>query len=488
VPPVADLRPPGTALFAASQRVLALDHFRVPYEVSAELQDERFEQLRVGSAGSVLRWPAGRRQEVTVAACLLAGADDQGIPIFARILPDRLVARLLDEQDWERVRPIVDARGQGLGWVWRRDDGSVFLPFDPNEVVDNYFTERYATVLSGAFLRKLKHSAIRAYYGARPVIPRASQIWLRRRFARIQMRSRFPRWPTESALDDFFELLFAVLSGMVGAPIPRIAAWPDGRTWALVLTHDVEQADGYAAVDRIFELERRYGLRSCWYYVPRRYPIDLEDLRRLKLSGSEVGIHGLYHDGRDLASLATLKKRIPDIRDAAERWGAVGFRAPALHRQWDWMPLLGFDYDTSFPDTDPYEPMPGGCCSWLPFFIGDLVELPVTLPQDHTLFVILRQQDETVWVQKAELLRARGGMALMDSHPDYLLDPRVYGAYERFLERFTPDEAAWRALPREVSAWWRRRAASRLEHDGKDWHIVGPAAVDGRIEFAGGAW
>jgi hypothetical protein len=149
------------------------------------------------------------------------------------------------------------------------------------------------------------------------------------------------------------------------------------------------------------------------------------------------------------------------------------------------MPLLGFDYDTSFPDTDPYEPMPGGCCSWLPFFIDGLVELPVTLPQDHTMFVILRQENENVWVHKTELLRARGGMALMDTHPDYLAAPQIYAAYERFLERFAADPDSWHALPREVSAWWRRRAASRLEHDGQAWQIVGPAAADGRVELLG---
>jgi hypothetical protein len=150
------------------------------------------------------------------------------------------------------------------------------------------------------------------------------------------------------------------------------------------------------------------------------------------------------------------------------------------------MPLLGFDYDSSFPDTDPYEPMPGGCCSWLPFFIDELVELPITLPQDHTLFVILRQRDETMWVQKAELLRGRGGMALLDTHPDYLLDASVLRAYGAFLERHAGDPTAWRALPREVSAWWRRRAASRLEQRNGAWEIIGPAAAEGHVEFVDG--
>ena len=71
-----------------------------------------------------------------------------------------------------------------------------------------------------------------------------------------------------------------------------------------------------------------------------------------------------------------------------------------------------------------------------------------------------------MWANKAEFLRDRGGMAMIDTHPDYLIDERIFSAYARFLDRFAEDPTAWQALPREVSAWWRRRAASWLEHDG----------------------
>jgi hypothetical protein len=314
-------------------------------------------------------------------------------------------------------------------------------------------------------------------------MPRATQIWLRRRVAQTQQRPTFPRWPTETAVSNFFDLLFALVSRVANAPVPRIAPWPDGHTWALVLTHDVEQQVGYARIDDVLEVERSRGLRSSWYFVPRRYRVEPSDLQRLQDAGNEVGVHGLYHDGRDLSSLSQLRKRLPAMREAADLWGAVGFRAPALHRRWEWMPLLGFDYDTSFPDTDPYEPMPGGCCSWLPFFIDDLVELPVTLPQDHTLFVILGHRDESLWVEKADVLRASGAMALIDTHPDYLLDRQILAAYSGFLDRVGSDTNVWRALPREVTDWWRRRAASSLTWTGTEWQIAGSAAGDGRIEF-----
>jgi len=125
--------------------------------------------------------------------------------------------------------------------------------------------------------------------------------------------------------------------------------------------------------------------------------------------------------------------------------------------------------------------MGGGCCTWLPYFNNGLVELPITLPQDHTLFVILRE-DESRWLDKAALLRARGGMALLITHPDYMYEERL-DAYARFLAA-VGDDGAWRALPRDVSAWWRRRAASHLERTDDGWRVVGPAADEAAVAFA----
>jgi hypothetical protein len=117
-----------------------------------------------------------------------------------------------------------------------------------------------------------------------------------------------------------------------------------------------------------------------------------------------------------------------------------------------------------------------------------MVELPLTMPQDHTLFVILRRRDESDWVAKAQALRERGGMAMMDTHPDYLVDPVMLTAYGRLLERFADDPTVWKALPREVSAWWRRRAASEVVRGDDGWRISGPAADEGRIAFLHGRW
>jgi hypothetical protein len=148
------------------------------------------------------------------------------------------------------------------------------------------------------------------------------------------------------------------------------------------------------------------------------------------------------------------------------------------------MPRLGFDYDSSYTDTDPYEPQPGGCCSYLPFMNEGQVELPITLPQDHTLFAVLQHPAGGLWVDKAKHLRDRRGMVLALSHPDYASDARVATAWGDLLEEFRDDDTAWQALPREVADWWRRRASSTVRKANGGWQVEGPAASDGRVRFA----
>jgi hypothetical protein len=75
-------------------------------------------------------------------------------------------------------------------------------------------------------------------------------------------------------------------------------------------------------------------------------------------------------------------------------------------------------------------------------------------------------------------------MALALTHPDYAHDPRLAQGYRRLLERFADDSDVWRALPRDVNAWWRRRAQSTLHGERAGWRVRGPAAADGSVRVA----
>jgi hypothetical protein len=459
-----------------------LDELRVPYARSDDARGGGpWQSLSAGSRTRALHWYAGE------------GADDaaparysiRGIPIVGRVAPDRLVAGYARSLGgaWRPCPEleVLDRRRTLHASAWRSDDGGTILPFDPDELLLICRAERYRDSAAHAG-ESLKALARRCYYLVRPLLPRPLQISLRRAFSRVQARATFPRWPIETALHDVGEIVLGYAAEAAGEPIPYVAPWPEGHTWALVLTHDVETAIGRDAIERVRTVEAASGLRSSWNLVPERYSVDDRLIERLVGAGCEIGVHGLRHDGRDLESLRTLRRRLPEMRRWAARWGAVGFRAPATQRAWELMPMLGFDYDSSYPDTDPFEPIRGGCCSWLPFFNDELVELPITLPQDHTVFVILRR-DDTIWHEKAEAIRRRGGMALLITHPDYLRDDAQLAAYARFLRAYRDDPTAWMALPREVSDWWRRRAATSLRYRDGAWQADGPAAADATIAF-----
>jgi len=476
-------------VFESSHPLGFFDYFRVPYDVSpgtAALPGcGRLHRRGLRSGTPALHWlrgPAG-------AASDGVRAPDrfwvEGVPGHGCLVPDGVAAAWLraGATTWRPAFAVRDGAGRAVASVWRDEDGSVFLPFDPDEVMTNFWSERYRQTSRGGLRRAGRHVAVHTYYQVRPALPRPVQIGMRRMLAPLQARSRFPRWPLEPGLHDLYTFLSAVVAGVAGEPVPCIAPWPDGCSWALVLTHDVETRAGHDAVGRLREIEADLGYRSSWNFVPARYTVDGPLLDELAADGCEVGVHGLHHDGRDLASAAELARRLPAIRRYAEAWNAVGFRSPATQRVWEWMPLLGFDYDSSYPDTDPFEPQPGGCCSLLPFFNAGLVELPITLPQDHTLFAILGHPDAGVWISKTAAVRDRAGMALLITHPDYASGTPLLPAYRRFLGLHRDDPDAWRTLPREVADWWRRRAASRLEPDDGDWRVVGPAAGRATVGF-----
>jgi peptidoglycan/xylan/chitin deacetylase (PgdA/CDA1 family) len=343
----------------------------------------------------------------------------------------------------------------------------------------HYLEERYRGSDSGHSLR------MRAYYGVKPLLPRRLQIAMRRIYSKRQMRAMFPRWPIEPLLVDRRSAQLRNELDRRGAErLPMIAEWPDGKRFASILTHDVEGPAGVANVRRIIEVERRHGFVSSWNFVAEWYPIEESLLDYVRAAGCEVGLHGVKHDGRLFETRARFEAELPVIHRYLAEWGVAGFRSPATHRNAEWMRELGALYDSSFPDTDPFEPQPGGCCSIFPFFLGDLVELPITLPQDHTLWEILRKDSIEHWTRKSDWIVANGGMINLITHPDYLDTPARHRMYEEFLDYLATNRDGWHALPREVAAWWRTRAGLSCIEEGDEAWIEGAGAERARLVWA----
>ncbi|MFA6563353.1 MAG: glycosyltransferase family 4 protein [Verrucomicrobiia bacterium] len=91
------------------------------------------------------------------------------------------------------------------------------------------------------------------------------------------------------------------------------------------------------------------------------------------------------------------------------------------------------------------------------------MELPYTLPQDSTLFLILQETSPDIWLKKLDWVAEHGGMALVNAHPDYICfegeqhSARTYPAafYEKLLlhVREKYGQSAWCCLPKELAAF-----------------------------------
>jgi hypothetical protein len=260
-----------------------------------------------------------------------------------------------------------------------------------------------------------------------------------------------------------------------GIPPENWRGWPDGKRFALVLTHDVETEQGQEKCCDLAKLEMQLGFRSSFNFVPRRYAVSAQLRKYLAWNGFEVGVHGLYHDGNYFRSRNTFTQRAILINQYLKEWGAVGFRAPCMYHNLDWIHDLDIEYDASTFDTDPFEPQPDGVGTIFPFRVNGnstrpgYVEIPYTLPQDFTLFILMREKSIDIWKRKLDWIAERGGMALMNTHPDYMTfdgttpryDEYPVRLYRDFLEHVKSQYTGqyWNVTPRDMARYHKNNTA-----------------------------
>jgi hypothetical protein len=249
------------------------------------------------------------------------------------------------------------------------------------------------------------------------------------------------------------------------------SGWPEGKRFAFVLSHDVEGQKGIDRSQLLAELEISLRFRSAFNFVPEgqyRLPDSLKTF--LVENGFEVGVHDLHHDGTLYRSKDAFMDAAPKINDYLARWQAVGFRSAFMFHNLEWLKELDVLYDASTFDTDPFEPQPDGAGTIFPFWVPKsngqgYVELPYTLAQDSTMFLVLREKTNDIWKQKLDWVAQHGGMALINVHPDYISFDGVGGRtefpvelYSEFLSYVASKYAdvAWFALPRQVAEFAKR--------------------------------
>jgi peptidoglycan/xylan/chitin deacetylase (PgdA/CDA1 family) len=298
------------------------------------------------------------------------------------------------------------------------------------------------------------------YYQLKSLLPRPLIKLMRQSYSKQGGRLN---WHIEDRYPRFlWEVMQQILLLTGKERVTILDFWPASTKYAFVLTHDIETAKGQAFVRRVAELETDLGFRSSFNFVPERYTLDEELIQELKEKGFEVGMHGLKHDGKLFFSRSTFERRAKIINKYLEEYGVVGYRSPLMHRNPYWLQLLNIEYDLSFFDTDPFEPILGGTMSIWPFQIGKFIELPYTLPQDYTLVDILDETSPKIWLEKVDFIEKYHGMVLVNVHPDYLLNRNNWDVYEAFLSAMKKRNGYWHALPKEIASWWRQRMEEKL--------------------------
>jgi hypothetical protein len=308
----------------------------------------------------------------------------------------------------------------------------------------------------------------RAYFRVKPFIPRSFRWVLRRiRIPRIMKRSAGV-WPIDET---------------AGGKPADWNGWPDGKQFALVFTHDVESEEGLGKIRNLADLEMAFGFRSSFNFIPEGSYEDPVRLRKwLEENQFEVGVHDLNHDGHLYESREIFSRKARIINGYLGKWGAVGFRSGFMLRQLDWLHDLNVLYDTSTFDTDPFEPQPEGSHTIFPFHIkppADVkgpgyVELSYTLPQDSTLFLLLREKTPEIWKRKLDWIAQHGGLALVNIHPDYIdfsgsgNSSTCYPAslLNEFMEYIRTKHHGnyWNPLARDLASWYRNQSASVDTH------------------------
>ena len=365
------------------------------------------------------------------------------------------------------------------------EDGTIYLPFDPMRVIDNLYREEYV----GEWRQGALSNLAKMYYFVRPVL----SVGIRRHLQRVHLRGwnklSFPRWPVDCSVDNVLEQLMLLSLKASGVDrIPFIWFWPEGSLSCTIMTHDVETTMGRNACANLMDIDDSFGVKASFQVVPEeRYGVSLEFLQSIRQRGFEVAIHDLNHDGHLYRDRQQFLERAAKINAYGKLYRAEGFRAGVLYRKQLWYDALDFAYDMSVPNVAHLDPQRGGCCTVMPYFIGNILELPVTTTQDYTLFNILNDYSIDLWKRQIDLIMEKHGLMSFIVHPDYVVNSRERSIYEQLLNHLrglSKEKGVWLATPGEVNRWWRQRDQMRLIEDQGGWRIEGEGSERACVAYA----
>ncbi|MBZ5658895.1 MAG: hypothetical protein LAO08_00670 [Acidobacteriia bacterium] len=386
--------------------------------------------------------------------------------------------------------PSADAELYDASSDVRLENGSCMIAFEPDAVVENLRRERYVAEAlppgrgpsNGGFVRK-------AYYMVRPLLPVAVRKHLQRASLKGWANKPFPKWPVDRSVDSVFDQLMALaIAKQKAETIPFIWFWPEGKSGCAIMTHDIETRTGLDFCPTLMDLNDSCGIKSAFQVIPEgRYHAQKHELDTIRNRGFEVNVHDWNHDGHLYSSRELFLSRAAKINEVAAEYRAEGFRSGVLYRNTDWYGDLNFAYDMSVPNVGHLDPQPGGCCTVMPYFIGNMLEIPLTTIQDYSLFHILQDYSIEVWKRQIARILDGHGLATFNVHPDYVIEEKARAVYSQllaYLASLESERNIWLALPRDLNRWWRDRSQMKIVERNGRLEIEGPGKERARIAYA----
>lgn len=364
-------------------------------------------------------------------------------------------------------------------------------PFDADAAVDNLRYERYPIRQPTRLTDFLRSSfANSLYYSVRPWLGDRVRAVLQKVYFRRWERLEFPRWPVDTSVETLFEeLLVSWIEAAGVSQVPFIWFWPNAASAAITITHDVETEAGLRFIPELLDIDANAGIRTSYQLIPeRRYRIEKALRDDIRMRGCEVNVHGLDHDRNLFFNRRSFEHDRAKINRFVDEYAARGFRAPCMYRNQEWLQELSISYDMSIPNVAHLEPQRGGCCTVFPYYIGPVLELPLTTVQDYTLFRILRAKSIDLWRQQiAEILQVHGFISF-NIHPDYLLDEVSRAAYTSLLGELVSLRSSapgvWIAPPGDIDTWWRLRSQLTIQQEEGCCRISGEGSEAARVAWA----
>jgi len=227
---------------------------------------------------------------------------------------------------------------------------------------------------------------------------------------------------------DYYEKIlfdcFILASKKLNVELEYKPFWPDGKKFAVCLTHDVDEvkktyqyithplryikrgdfrgvlnqisslmqkikgAEPYWTFEKIMEIEKRHNVKSTFFFLNEKGKVNLFDpnswklygrrydinspqvstvIKKLNSEGWEIGVHGSYYSYLDLKMLEKEKGELEKILKSKIHGTRQHHLNLDIPETWRYHEKVGFEYDTSLGFRDKTGFRWGTCFPFNPF-------------------------------------------------------------------------------------------------------------------------